>query len=363
MEPQDVTEEQQLSTETSEGTQDTPRKQGQGDPYGHDPIYGGKRRGKQNETAVTATYQTTTPGVPSTGTVSAPPPTDGQQHETPKPRGFRGAIKAYKDRLKTERGQELEDIKRENPDVSQVTDTMSDTDIFKLLHPQKTPQQIQREERKAKVEEDWAAIQDALNALSEMSTSPAHTYTPRTTLSDQARARREKLEAQRKADRNAYFEGYLKARQADKTLAAQLAQERFKNGIALSKENREQAAHESQMQVNKSTIAKNNASATASLREKAKKENEEKYYGSLNIGGQEHSYKTRDDYNTAVYSYANQYGVPTQEDIYTSEGVVKKNRVISAIAADVTKKAAEDAKKADPTQTTSNGKKADPTKK
>jgi hypothetical protein len=282
--------------------------------------------------------------------------------ETPKLKGFRGAIKAYKDRMETERKQELEGIKRENPDVSQVTDAMSDTDIFKLLHPQKTPQQIQREEHKAKVEEDWAAIQDALNALSEMSTSPTHTYTPRTTLSDQARARREKLEAQRKADRNAYFESYLKARQADKTEKAKLAQQAIENARATVKEQREQAAHESKLRVDQSTIARNTASATASLRKGADKEGKEKYHGSLKIGDEVFSYKTRDDYNTAVYEYAKQYNVPTQVKEYTSTGTVMKNRVISAIAADV-QAAASAAKKADPTQTTSNGKKADPTKK
>lgn len=304
MEPQDVTEEQQLSTEVSEGKLDTPRKQGQGDPYGNDPIYG------------------------------------GTQPETPKTKGFRGAIKAYKDRLKTERKQELEDIKRENPDVSQVTDTMSDTDIFKLLHPQKTPQQIQREEHKAKVAEDWAAIQDALNALSEMSTSPTHTYTPRTTLSDQARARREKLEAQRKADRNAYFESYLKARQADKTLAAQLAQEKFKNGLALSKEEREQAAHESKLKVDQSTIARNTASATASLRKGADKDDKEKYHGSIRIGGQEQSYRTAADYNKAVAAYAKQYGVPTTVTENIGFGKTKTtHRQVSDIVADIEAKA------------------------
>jgi hypothetical protein len=338
---QDTTEEQLRPVEAPEGTLDTPSKQGQGDPYGHDPIYGGRRRGKQNETAVAATYQTTTPGASSTGTVSTPRPTDGQQQpETPKPRGFRGAIKAYKDRLKTERDQELEDIKRENPDVNQVTDTMSDTDIFKLLHPQKTPQQIQREEHKAKVEEDWAAIQDALNALSEMSTSPTHTYTPRTTLSDQARARREKLEAQRKADRNAYFESYLKARQADKTLKARLAQEKFKNELALSKERREQAAQDSKLRVDQSTIARNTASAAASLRKEADKEGKEKYHGSIRIGGQEQSYRTAADYNKAVAAYAKQYGVPTTVTENIGFGKTKTtHRQVSDIVADIEAKA------------------------
>jgi hypothetical protein len=285
-----------------------------------------------------------------------------QTATTPKPRGLRGAIQAYKAKQQAARQQELTDIERENPDINQILDDMSTTDIFKLMNPQKTPQQIQREQRRAKAEEDWAAIQDALNALSEMTTSPTHTYTPRTTLSDQARARRERLETQRKAERNAYFENYLKARQSDQTLAQQLKQQAFQNELAKSKDVREKAAHESQMQVNQSTVAKNNASAAASLRKGADNEGKKKYYGSLTVGDEVFSYKTRDDYNTAVYEYAKQYNVPTQVKVYTSTGTVMKNRVISAIAADV-QAAASAAKKSDPTQTTSNGKKADPTKK
>lgn len=69
-----------------------------------------------------------------------------------------------------------------------------------------------------------------------------------------------------------------------------------------------------------------------------------KYYGSLTVAGKTYNYKTKADYDKAVFSFAKQYGVSEQDITYeysngnTKIGEKRKQRQVHDVAADVEKK-------------------------
>ena len=69
-----------------------------------------------------------------------------------------------------------------------------------------------------------------------------------------------------------------------------------------------------------------------------------KYYGSLTVAGKTYNYKTKADYDKAVFNFAKQYGVSEQDITYeysngnTKMGEKRKQRQVHDVAADVEKK-------------------------
>lgn len=240
----------------------------------------------------------------------------------------------------------------------EVTSNYSNEDIFKLLNPQKTPEQIVKERRREKVNEDWAKIKDALNALSEMNTSSDHHYTPQTALSEKAAARREKLEEQRQANRKAYLEGYIKARNADEDL--RLKRDKNQADIKLKSLQTELAAGKIDYQYYltqkakieadlegpriQSQISRNNRSGTTKSTTKSQKP-----AGSLTINGEKTEYANAADYKRAVYEMAEQYHIPITEWRNGKKVDVNINQLAAQVEAAATARTAEATGKPSPT--------------
>lgn len=91
------------------------------------------------------------------------------------------------------------------------------TEMFDKLNPQPTAEELEKERKREKREKIIAAVGDGITALSNLffATKGAKAPTEGGSMSEAARARWEKVKAEREAQKKEYATGYLKAVQAD----------------------------------------------------------------------------------------------------------------------------------------------------
>lgn len=295
-------------------------------------------------------------------------------------------------------------LKEATPQVTDVEKTqievkpqqVSYEEMFRLLNPYKPPTQeeLEKERKKQRREQIFAAIGDGISALSNLFFTTQYApnmYRPAETQSEKTRKRWDKLAAERNANMTAYINGLMRARKADDAYndnerawqrqlgLDKIKQERDKaaDARAEAKEKRDQEMHDLNKQLrnnqitqaeyeakkaevearyapqleqskinrNKAAAGASNASASASRARARYYDNGgssgNRYYGEF----QGKTYKTQADYEKAVLDAARDAGV----DIYDTE-VTERNykgeprkqrrvkRSIAAIAAEVDEK-------------------------
>lgn len=121
-------------------------------------------------------------------------------------------------------------LKEATPQVTDVEKTpievkpqrVSYEEMFRLLNPYKPPTQeeLEKERKKQRREQIFAAIGDGISALSNLFFTTQYApnmYRPTETQSEKTRKRWDKLTAERNANMTAYINGLMRARQADDT--------------------------------------------------------------------------------------------------------------------------------------------------
>lgn len=268
--------------------------------------------------------------------------------------------------------------------------------MYKMANPYKPPTQkeLEKERKKQKREQIFAAISDGISALSNLYFTTQYApnmYRPAETQSEKTRKRWDKLTAERNANMTAYINGLMRARQADDTYndnerawARQLGLDKVKaerdkaaDKRAEAKEQRDQEMHDLNKQFRnnqitqaeyeakkaevearyapqfeESKIGRNRAAAGASNASASASEARARYYDNGGGSGNRYygkfqgkTYKTQADYEKAVLDAARDAGV----DIYDTEvternfkGEPRKQRMvkrsIAAIAAEVDEK-------------------------
>ena len=112
------------------------------------------------------------------------------------------------------------------PTVTDVKNTpkqpkrMSYEEMFKMLNPYQPPtkEELEKEKKKQKREQIFAAIGDGISALSNLyftTKGAPNMYTGANNASERTRVRWDKLAAERNANMTAYINGLMRARQAD----------------------------------------------------------------------------------------------------------------------------------------------------
>lgn len=250
---------------------------------------------------------------------------------------------------------------------------LSYLDMWKKLNPYEppTPEQLEKERKKKKRDQIWAAVGDGIAALSNLfftSQYAPNAYTGRTTMSDAVKDRWDKLEKDRKDNAINYFNGYLRAKAADdaddkdkRNWEYRLGRDKLADARAEAaearteaKDKRDAAMHELNLMLVRHKINAADAEAKRKVieakyteeREKAKVNTEKargsaqrasasassaraRYYNrggsggnkhmTLTIEGKTYTYDTKEDYERAVMRYAKQYGVDTTEDVETTD--------------------------------------------
>lgn len=148
------------------------------------------------------------------GTVTPATPTGNQAPAAPQPPTPEETSRV----LQTETPQAT-DIER-TPIEQQQPKRMSYEDMFKQLNPYQPPTQeeLEKERKKQKREQIFAAIGDGISALSNLYFTTQYApnmYTGTNTASQRTKERWDKLAADRNANMKAYIDGLMKARQAD----------------------------------------------------------------------------------------------------------------------------------------------------
>ena len=108
---------------------------------------------------------------------------------------------------------------------------MSYEELWERMHPQPTQEELERERKRERREKVFAAIGDGISALSNLyftSQGAPNMYDGRQGASKRARERWDKLAAERKAAREAYVQGKMRARQMDEEQRRADAAEREK---------------------------------------------------------------------------------------------------------------------------------------
>lgn len=113
-----------------------------------------------------------------------------------------------------------EELKKTIPAASAKPRRLSYEELFKLLNPYKPPTQeeLEKERKKQKREQIFAAIGDGISALSNLYFTTQYApnmYSGRNTASQRVKDRWDKLAADRNANMTAYINGLMRARQAD----------------------------------------------------------------------------------------------------------------------------------------------------
>lgn len=121
-------------------------------------------------------------------------------------------------------------LQQATPQVTDVEKTpievkpqrVSYEEMFKLLNPYKPPTQeeLEKERKKQRREQIFAAIGDGISALSNLFFTTQYApnmYRPVETQSEKTKKRWDKLAAERNANMTAYINGLMRARQADDT--------------------------------------------------------------------------------------------------------------------------------------------------
>lgn len=234
---------------------------------------------------------------------------------------------------------------------------LSYEEMFKLANPNPIPSQGQlaAEKRKQKRQQVFAALGDGISALSNLyftSQYAPNMFSAGKSYTSRLNDRYERLEKERQKNIRAYIDGLSRARQADD--AYNDNQRQWERIIGLDKakadrdkkeEERAAAMHELDVQLKNNAIdeAQYNAAAAevearyaeaqqqADLKRKGAQAGASnaaaqasraraRQYGSggngrgkknisLQIGDRTYNYKTKEDYERAVYRYAKQYGI------------------------------------------------------
>lgn len=296
-------------------------------------------------------------------------------------------------------------LSKATPQVTDVEQTpiepkqpqrMSYVELFNRLNPYQPPttEELEKERKKKKREQIFAAIGDGISALSNLYFTTQYApnmYSGQNTASQKTKERWDKLAADRNANMTAYINGLMRARQADDAYNAnerewerQLGLDKVKaardaaaDARAEAEEQREKEMHDLNKQLrnnqitqaeyeakkaevearyapqleqskinrNKAAAGASNASASASRARARYYDNGgssgNRYYGEF----QGKKYKTQADYEKAVLDAARDAGV----DIYDTEVTEKDyngnprkqrrvKRSIAAIAAEVDEK-------------------------
>ena len=317
-------------------------------------------------------------------------------------------------------------LKEATPQVTDVEKTqievkpqrVSYEEMFRLLNPYKPPTQeeLEKERKKQRREQIFAAIGDGISALSNLYFTTKYApnmYSGHNTASQRVKDRWRKLTADRNANMTAYINGLMRARQADdeyneneRTWQRQLGLDKAKaardaaadvrakaaEARAVAEEERKKALHPFTMRTaesrakaaeaeaeyadeyEKSKIKRNEAAVGASNASASASHSRARYYDSGGSGGVKYygafrgkSYKTEADYEKAVLDAAKGSNVPLYEEEVLErnrKGVpIKTRRVrrsIADIAAEVETIARK--KKPNPMGIVGNGKKHNPMK-
>lgn len=245
------------------------------------------------------------------------------------------------------------------PPVPQISHRIGYEEMFKRLNPYQPPteQELEKERKKQKREQIFAAIGDGISALSNLYFTTQYApnmYLGRNTASQKVKDRWDKLAAERNANMTAYINGLMKARQADdeyndskRAWERQLGIDKVKaerdkaaDARAEAEEERKKTLHpfavraaegkakaaeaeaEYAEEYQRSRIKQNEAAAGASNASASASRSRERYYDSGGSGGTKYygafrgkSYKTQADYEKAVLDAAKGSGIP----IYSEE--------------------------------------------
>lgn len=267
-------------------------------------------------------------------------------------------------------------------------------EMFRQLNPYKppTPEELEKERKKQRREQIFAAIGDGISALSNLYFTTQYApnmYSGRNTASQRVKDRWDKLAADRNANMTAYINGLMRARQADDAYndnerawqrqlgLDKIKQERDKaaDARAEAKEKRDaemhdlnkqlrnnqitQAEYEAKKaevearyapQLEESKIGRNRAAAGASNASASASRARARYYDNGGSSGNRYygefqgkTYKTQADYEKAVLDAARDAGVETYEEVEETDSYgltsrKRKKRSIADIAAEVDEK-------------------------
>lgn len=260
-------------------------------------------------------------------------------------------------------------------------------EMFKRLNPYQPPtvQDLEKERKKQKREQIFAAIGDGISALSNLYFTTQYApnmYSGKNTASQRTKERWDKLAADRNANMTAYINGLMRARQADDAYndnerawerqlgLDKIKQERDKAADARAEEEHKwkkelhpfakrkaegdaqtaetQARYAEEYQ--KSLIRQNDAAAGASNASASASRSRARYYDRGGSSGNRYygefqgkTYKTQADYEKAVLDAARSEGVETYEEVEETDSYgltirKRKKRSIAAIAAEVEEK-------------------------
>lgn len=287
-------------------------------------------------------------------------------------------------------------------------ENMSNIDLFKVLNPYTPPtaEELEKEKKKQKRDQIFAAIGDGISALSNLFFTTQYApnmYTGKNTMSERTKVRYDKLMKEREGKEKEYYEGLMKAKIADEEgddrerkwqrLLRLDDYNRMRNN---AKEERDRQLFELNLQLQGNKISASEADAKrkgieakyAEELEKAKVDTEKarggaqrasasasraranyynegggsgnKYYG--NLGGKD--YKTKADYDEAVMRAAEELGIAVTEeqddgvDAYMNPKKKIVRRPISEVAAEVNRKSKQ--KKSNPMGSSQSNKKKNP---
>lgn len=273
------------------------------------------------------------------GTVTPATPTGNQAPAAPQPPTPEETSRV----LQTETPQAT-DIER-TPIEQQQPKRMSYEDMFKQLNPYQPPTQeeLEKERKKQKREQIFAAIGDGISALSNLYFTTQYApnmYIGTNTASQRTKERWDKLAADRNANMKAYIDGLMKARQADDAYNDNEREWERQLGLDKIKQERDKAADaraeaEEERKKELHPFAKRKAEGDAQRAEAQAKYAEEyeqsraraRYYDNGGSSGNRYygqfrgkSYKTQADYEKAVLDAAKNSGV----EIYDTE-VTERN--------------------------------------
>lgn len=263
---------------------------------------------------------------------------------------------------------------------------LSYEDMFRQLNPYKPPTQeeLEKERKKQRREQIFAAIGDGISALSNLYFTTQYApnmYSGRNTASQRVKDRWDKLAADRNANMTAYINGLMRARQADdayddneRQWARQLGLDKIKQQRDAAADARAEAEEERKKELHpyarrkaegdaqraeaqakyaeeyeQSRIGRNKAAAGASNASAGASRARARYYDNGGSSGSRYygqfrgkSYKTQADYEKAVMDAAKDSGVALYEEEVLErnyKGEPRKTRrvkrSIAAIAAEV----------------------------
>lgn len=240
----------------------------------------------------------------------------------------------------------------------QQSKSMSYEDMFRQLTPYKPPTQeeLEKERKKQRREQIFAAIGDGISALSNLyftTKGAPNMYSGRNTASQRVNSRWANLATERDANMKAYIDGIMKARQADdaynksvREWERQLGLDKIKQQRDAAADARAEAEEERKKELHpyarrkaegdaqraeaqakyaeeyeQSQIGRNRAAAGASNAAAGASRARARYYDGGGSSGNRYygqfrdkSYKTQADYEKAVMDAAKESGVPLYEE-------------------------------------------------